>query len=135
MIAPPGSTRPLDRGVEVLDHEREVVAVADRDLRGVVAGVHLPRAPGLGLTDEMDLMIGADLQPRARGVERGRARNPLEAERVGVEAHGPLDVGDQQTTVIQAHGRKCLTANAPTSQHGNLKMFRARAEVGSGRSL
>src|SRR5690349_18477447 len=71
-------------GVEVVDHEREVVAVADRDLRRIETRVHMLRAALLGLADQVDLVVLSDLQPRPGRVERRRARDALQPERVDV---------------------------------------------------
>jgi hypothetical protein len=60
--------------------------------------------PGLDLADQVQLPI-VHGQPRARRVERGRARDLLEPERSGVEPQRALDIGDQQGAVIEAHAR------------------------------
>ena len=43
-------------------------------------------------------------QPQERGVGPGFAGDDLHAEHVGVEAHRPVEVGDEQHGVVETNG-------------------------------
>ena len=107
--------------VQVVDGECEMVR---HPALGAGARVGLSRsASGVRIREEMELR-SAEPEPRSVEGEVRRTRHLLEAERVRVEATRPLEIGDDEPDVLDAHPHGAYRNLASPTKEAEMPLIR-----------
>ena len=107
--------------LEIVDLESDVMCEPEL---GSGAGLGAAGPAGrILLGEKVDLVVPA-LKPRAREREVGRARNLFQTQRLGVEAPRPIEIGDDEPAVLDAHRHDAYRNLASPRKEAQMPLIR-----------